>query len=72
VNPFALEPTESNVKFLYSFIKLLLTNGGAQLEPEDDEVIHKGVQDMYLLDTENRRLGTGSCQRSLTADSRNG
>ena len=57
VNPFALEPTESNVKFLYSFIKLLLTNGGAQLEPEDDEVIHKGVQDMYLLDPENRRLG---------------
>ena len=57
VNPFALEPTDSNVKFLYSFIKLLLTNGGAQLEPEDDEVIHKGVQDMYLLDPENRRLG---------------
>ena len=56
VNPFALEPTESNIKFLYSFIKLLLTNGGAELEPEDDDVIHKAVQDMYLLDTENRRL----------------
>ena len=34
VNPFALEPTESNIKFLYSFVKLLLTNGGAELEPE--------------------------------------
>jgi type IV secretion system protein VirB4 len=56
VNPFALEPTESNIKFLYSFIKLLLTNGGAELEPEDDDVIHKAVQDMYLLDPENRRL----------------
>jgi type IV secretion system protein VirB4 len=56
INPFALEPTESNVKFLYSFIKLLLTNGGAQLEPEDDDVIHKAVQDMYLLDVSNRRL----------------
>ena len=56
VNPFALEPTESNIKFLYSFIKLLLTNGGAELEPEDDDVIHKAVQDMYLLDSENRRL----------------
>ena len=52
----ALEPTESNIKFLYSFIKLLLTNGGAELEPEDDDVIHKAVQDMYLLDPENRRL----------------
>jgi len=56
VNPFALEPTESNIKFLYSFVKLLLTNGGAALEPEDDDVIHKAVRDMYLLDPENRRL----------------
>ena len=56
VNPFALEPTESNIKFLYSFVKLLLTNGGAELEPEDDDVIHKAVQDMYLLDAPNRRL----------------
>jgi type IV secretion system protein VirB4 len=56
VNPFALESTESNIKFLYSFVKLLLANGGAELEPEDDDVIHKAVQDMYLLDPENRRL----------------
>jgi type IV secretion system protein VirB4 len=56
VAPFALEPTESNINFLYSFIKLLLTNGGADLEPEDDDVIHKSVQDIYLLDPENRRL----------------
>ena len=56
VNPFTLEPTESNIQFLYSFVKLLLTNGGADLEPEDDDVIHKAVQDMYLLDAGNRRL----------------
>jgi type IV secretion system protein VirB4 len=56
VNPFTLEPTESNIQFLYGFIKLLLTNGGAELEPEDDDVIHKAVQDMYLLDPTNRRL----------------
>ena len=56
VAPFALEPTESNIKFLYSFIKLLLVNGGAGLEPEDDDVIHKSVQDIYLLDPENRKL----------------
>jgi type IV secretion system protein VirB4 len=58
LNPFTLEPTESNIQFLYSFIKLLLTNGGAELEPEDDDVIHKAVQDMYLLDAVNRRLST--------------
>jgi type IV secretion system protein VirB4 len=56
VNPFQLEPTESNITFLYSFIKLLLMNGGAELEPEDDDVIHKAVRDIYLLDAENRRL----------------
>jgi type IV secretion system protein VirB4 len=56
VAPFALEPTESNIKFLYSFIKLLLVNGGAELEPEDDDVVHKSVQDIYLLDPENRKL----------------
>jgi type IV secretion system protein VirB4 len=55
-NPFTLEPTETNIQFLYSFIKLLLTNGGAELEPEDDDVIHRAVQDMYLLDPANRRL----------------
>lgn len=65
VNPFALEPTENNIKFLYSFIKLLLTNGGAELEPEDDAVIHKAVQDIYLLDSENRRLSNLFLPRKL-------
>jgi type IV secretion system protein VirB4 len=65
VNPFALEPTESNVKFLYSFVKLLLTNGGAELAPEDDDVIFKAVQDMYLLDSENRRLSSLFLPRHL-------
>ena len=72
VNPFALEPTESNIKFLYSFVKLLLTNGGAELEPEDDDVIHKAVQDMYLLDAANRRLPICSFRRSSTGIWRSG
>ena len=56
VNPFALEPTEKNIKFLYNFVKLLLTNGGATITPEDEDVIFKEVQGMYLLDEKNRRL----------------
>ena len=56
VNPFALEPTEKNITFLYNFIKLLITNGGAQLSPEDEDVIFKEVQSMYLLDPKNRKL----------------
>jgi type IV secretion system protein VirB4 len=56
VNPFALEPTEKNIKFLYNFVKLLLTNGGAVLSPEDEDTVFKEVQSMYLLDRKNRRL----------------
>jgi type IV secretion system protein VirB4 len=56
VNPFALEPTEKNIKFLYNFVKLLVANGGAVLSPEDDDVIFREVQSMYLLDRKNRRL----------------
>ncbi len=56
LNPFSLEPTEDNLKFLYSFVKLLLTNGGAELKPEDEDVIFGAVRGMYQLDIENRRL----------------
>ena len=65
INPFALEPTEANIKFLYSFVKLLLTNGGAELAPEDDDVIHKAVQGVYLLDQPNRRLSNLFLPKSL-------
>ena len=56
VNPFALEPTDRNFTFLYTFVKLLLTKSGAELTPEDDDVIYQAVQNVYLLDRENRRL----------------
>ncbi|MGI4827198.1 MAG: VirB4 family type IV secretion system protein [Janthinobacterium lividum] len=56
VNPFSIEPTEDNLKFLYSFVKLLLTNGGAELKPEDEDVVFGAVRGMYQLDAENRRL----------------
>jgi len=56
VNPFSLEPTDDNLKFLYSFITLLLTNGGAELKPEDEDVVFSAVRGMYQLETENRRL----------------
>ena len=57
LNPFSLPPTKANLTFLYSFLKVLLVNGGAKLEPEDDDVISKAVQGAYHLDSENRRLG---------------
>ena len=65
VNPFSLEPTESNIKFLYSFMKLLLTNGGAELTPEDEDAVFKSVQGMYHLDRQNRRLSNLILPRHL-------
>jgi hypothetical protein len=69
VNPFALEPTETNIIFLYSFVKLFLTNGGAELEPEDEDAIHKAVQDIYLLDAANRRLSNLFLPKKLDSHS---
>ena len=65
VNPFSLEPTENNTNFLYSFVKLLLNNGGAELSPEDEDVIHKSVQDMYHLEAHNRRLSNLCLPKNL-------
>ncbi len=56
VNPFALDPTDKNIKFLYNFVKMLLTNGGAVLSPEDEDTVFKEVQGMYLIDRKIRRL----------------
>ena len=38
---------------------------GQKLEPEDDDVIHKAVQDIYFLDAANRRLSNLFLPRKL-------
>jgi type IV secretion system protein VirB4 len=56
VNPFALEPNDDNLQFLHSFVKLLLTNGGATLSPEDEDTVFGAVKGVYHLDRHLRRL----------------
>ncbi len=56
VNPFALKPNDDNLQFLHSFIKLLLTNGGAELSPEDEDTVFSAVKGVYHLPPELRRL----------------
>ncbi len=56
INPFSLEPSDANVSFLFHFIRLLLTKGGAALAPEDEDVIEKSIRRMYFLDANVRRL----------------
>lgn len=56
VNPFSLEPTNSNIKFLFNFVRLLLTSGGGILTPANEEAVFKAVRDIYYLPAELRRL----------------
>jgi type IV secretion system protein VirB4 len=65
INPFALEPTESNIAFLHSFIKLLLTNSGASIGPEDDDEVFKSVKGAYNLPPAMRRLGNLTLPKHL-------
>jgi type IV secretion system protein VirB4 len=65
INPFALEPTETNVAFLHSFVKLLLTNSGASIGPEDDDDVFKSVKGIYNLPHAMRRLGNLTLPKHL-------
>jgi type IV secretion system protein VirB4 len=65
INPFALEPTETNIAFLHSFIKLLLTNSGATIGPEDDDDVFKSVKGIYNLPQAMRRLGNLTLPKHL-------
>ena len=65
INPFALEPTETNIALLHSFVKLLLTNSGANIGPEDDDDVFKSVKGIYNLPQAMRRLGNLTLPKHL-------
>ncbi|MDE3104868.1 MAG: type VI secretion protein [Acidobacteriota bacterium] len=65
INPFALEPTEANLAFLHSFVKLLLTNSGAVLAPEDEDDVFRSVKGIYNLPPAMRRLANLTLPRHL-------
>jgi type IV secretion system protein VirB4 len=65
INPFALEPTDTNIAFLHSFIKLLLTNAGAVIGPEDDDDVFRSVKGIYNLPPSMRRLSNLTLPKQL-------
>ena len=65
INPFVLEPTESNVAFLHSFVKLLLTNSGASIGPEDDDDVFRSLKGIYNLPAGMRRLSNLTLPKHL-------
>ncbi len=57
INPFVLAGTPENLQFLFTFIRLLLTNGGYQPAGADDRELFEAIEGMYVLGAEDRTLG---------------
>jgi type IV secretion system protein VirB4 len=59
INPFCLPPTDENLHFLFSFVRVLLQTGGQyQVTMTDDRDLYEAVENLYALDAPQRRLIT--------------
>lgn len=59
INPFALEPTPENLHFLHAFVTVLLeSQDGYRLSDAEDRELYESVQNLYVLDRDQRRLFT--------------
>jgi type IV secretion system protein VirB4 len=68
INPFSLEPTASNLEFLFSLVQVLIAGiDGYQTTAEDDRNIFQAIETLYVLDRDIRRLKTlaGTLPRHL-------
>jgi type IV secretion system protein VirB4 len=58
INPFRMEPTRENLHFLFSFVRVLIESGGYQLTSQDERDLYEQVENVYVVDPEQRRLFT--------------
>jgi type IV secretion system protein TrbE len=57
INPFALEPTDENLNFLYLFLRVLLESGGRyELTIADEKALYTALERVYKLPSEIRTL----------------
>jgi type IV secretion system protein VirB4 len=57
INPFALEPTPEHLHSLHAFVRLLLEGTNAyRLSDTEDRELYDAVENVYVLDTSQRRL----------------
>jgi type IV secretion system protein VirB4 len=56
INPFVLPGTPDNLQFLFTFVRLLLTNGGYAPSVDDDRELFEGIESLYVLPAEQRTL----------------
>lgn len=57
INPFILPATADNLQFLFTFVRLLLTNAGYEPSVEDDRELYEAVESMYVFSPGQRTLG---------------
>lgn len=70
INPFALEPTRENLHFLHAFLRVLLEGVDSyRLSDAEDREVYDAVENLYVLDRDQRRLFTlaNLLPRSLTS-----
>ena len=59
INPFCLDPTQANLQFLFTFVKVLIQTGGQYaMTRGDDQALYEQIETLYALDPEQRRLFT--------------
>ena len=59
INPFALPPTPEQLHFLHAFVRVLLEGGdGYRLSELEDHELYEAIENVYVLDREQRRLFT--------------
>ncbi len=59
INPFALEPTLEHLHFLHAFVRVLLEGEQSyRLSDLEDRELYEAVENVYMLDRNQRRLFT--------------
>jgi len=56
INPFVLPGTPDNLQFLFTFVRLLLTNAGYRPSVDDDRELFEGIESLYVLPLGKRTL----------------
>jgi type IV secretion system protein TrbE len=56
INPFVLPATADNLQFLFTFVRLLLTNAGYEPSVDDDRELYEAVESMYVFLPSQRAL----------------
>jgi type IV secretion system protein TrbE len=59
INPFSMEPTPEHLHFLHGFVRVLLEGeDGYRLSDLEDREVYEAVENLYVLDRNQRRLFT--------------